>query len=102
MIPRRFLIGQRLAQCLNPSLPSGVHLKALETYDLIFKIIDNKRLVQELGIYSNGLFPLLCQAAINVKPTLIETYENHFLPLGKDIKPALDGFLIAVLPGMNF
>jgi len=101
MIPRRFMIGQRLAQCMHPALPSGVHLKALETYDLIFKIIDSKRLVQELGIYSNGLFPLLCQAAINVKPTLLEIYETYFLPLGKDLKPCLDGFIIAILPGLE-
>ena len=44
---------------------------------------------------------MLCQAAINVKPTLIEIYETHFLPLGKGLKPALDGFIIAVLPGLE-
>ena len=101
MIPRRFTVGQRLAQCMHPALPSGVHLKALETYDLIFKCIGTDRLIQELSIYSNGLFPLLSHAAINVKPSLLEIYETHFIPLGPRLKPALDGFLIAVLPGME-
>lgn len=86
---------------MHPALPSGVHLKALETYDLIFKCIGTDRLIQELSIYSNGLFPLLSHAAINVKPSLLEIYENHFVPLGQRLKPALDGFLIAVLPGLE-
>lgn len=86
---------------MHPALPSGVHLKALETYDLIFRCIGTDRLVQELSIYSNGLFPLLSHAAINVKPTLLEVYETHFVPLGERLRPALDGFLIAVLPGLE-
>jgi len=86
---------------MHPALPSGVHLKALETYDLIFKCIGTERLIQELSIYSNGLFPLLSHAAINVKPSLLEIYESHFVPLGLRLRPALDGFLIAVLPGLE-
>ncbi|XP_054164258.1 protein dopey-1-like isoform X2 [Oppia nitens] len=101
VIPRRFTVGQRLAQCMHPALPSGVHLKALETYDFIFKCIGTDRLIQELSIYSNGLFPLLSHAAINVKPSLLEIYEKHFIPLGTRLTPALDGFLIAILPGLE-
>lgn len=86
---------------MHPALPSGVHLKALETYDLIFKCIGTDRLIQELSIYSNGLFPLLSHAAINVKPHLLAIYESHFVPLGQRLRPALDGFLIAVLPGLE-
>lgn len=86
---------------MHPDLPSGVHLKALETYDLIFRCIGTDRLVQELSIYSNGLFPLLSHAAINVKPALLEVYQTHFVPLGERLRPALDGFVIAVLPGLE-
>ena len=35
-LPRKNLISKRLAQCLNPALPSGVHQKTLEVYSLIF------------------------------------------------------------------
>lgn len=35
-VPSRLLLGRRLAQCLNAALPSGVHLEALETYELLF------------------------------------------------------------------
>lgn len=54
VIPRRIKISKRLAQCMHPALPSGVHLKALETYDIIFKCMGTNRLSQELFIYSAG------------------------------------------------
>ncbi|XP_042903309.1 protein DOP1A isoform X2 [Parasteatoda tepidariorum] len=101
IIPRRITISKRLAQCMHPALPSGVHLKALETYDIIFKCIGPTRLGQELFIYSAGLFPLLGNAAMNVRPTLLTVYETHFLPLGDKLRPGLNGFLIGVLPGLE-
>lgn len=54
VIPRRIKISKRLAQCMHPALPSGVHLKALETYDIIFKSMGTNRLSSELFIYSAG------------------------------------------------
>lgn len=51
MVPRKLTIGKRLAQCLHPALPSGVHRKALETYEIIFKIIGPKRLAKDLFLY---------------------------------------------------
>lgn len=101
IIPRRITISKRLAQCMHPALPSGVHLKALETYDIIFKCIGASRLSQELFIYSAGLFPLLGNAAMNVKPSLLTIYETHFVPLGTKLRPGLNGFLIGVLPGLE-
>ncbi|GIY38627.1 protein dopey-1 [Caerostris darwini] len=101
IIPRRITISKRLAQCMHPALPSGVHLKALETYDIIFKCIGPTRLSQELFIYSAGLFPLLGNAAMNVRPSLLTIYETHFVPLGVKLRPGLNGFLIGVLPGLE-
>ena len=71
----------------------GVHQKALETYDIIFKCMGTNRLATELFIYSAGLFPLLCNAALNVRPILLSIYETHFVPLGERLRPALNGFL---------
>ncbi|XP_069103129.1 protein DOP1A-like isoform X2 [Argopecten irradians] len=101
VIPKRVTIGKRLAQCLHPALPSGVHLKALETYDIIFKCIGTQRLAQDLFIYSAGLFPLLGHAAMSVKPTLLTVYERHFIGLGRHIKPGLNGLLLGLLPGLE-
>lgn len=55
VIPRRIKISKRLAQCMHPALPSGVHLKALETYDIIFRCMGTNRLACELFIYSAGM-----------------------------------------------
>ncbi|NXK54519.1 DOP2 protein, partial [Chauna torquata] len=52
LLPRRLIISKRLSQCLHPALPSGVHLKALETYEIIFKIIGTKWLAKDLFLYS--------------------------------------------------
>lgn len=100
-IPCDAILGRRLAQCLHPGLPNGVQLKALETYDLLFKAIGSDNLMQELSKFSNGLFPLLSHADLNVKPALLELYEVHFLPLNERLRPALDGFLIATLHGLE-
>lgn len=101
VVPRRLTISKRLAQCMHPALPSGVHLKALESYDLILKAVGPQRLGQELFLYGAGLFPLLAHAAMNVRPTLLSLYETHFLPLGERLRPGLNGFLIGVLPGLE-
>lgn len=101
VIPRRIKISKRLAQCMHPALPSGVHLKALETYDVIFKCMGTNRLSHELFIYSAGLFPLLGHSAMNVRPSLLKVYETHFVPLGERLRPALSGFLSGVLPGLE-
>ncbi|XP_051867917.1 protein dopey-1 isoform X1 [Pristis pectinata] len=101
VVPKKLTIGKRLAQCLHPALPSGVHRKALETYEIIFKIIGSKRLAKDLFLYSSGLFPLLGNAAMSVKPVLLTLYEVYFLPLGKTLKPGLQGLLTGTLPGLE-
>lgn len=101
VIPKRVTIGKRLAQCLHPALPSGVHLKALETYDIIFKCVGTQRLAADLFTYSAGLFPLLAYAAMNVKPILLAIYEKHFVSLGRYIRPGLTGLLLGLLPGLE-
>lgn len=101
LLPRRLIIGKRLAQCLHPALPSGVHLKALETYEVIFKIIGTKWLAKDLFIYSSGLFPLLSHAAMAVKPVLLALYERYYLPLQRALLPSLQAFITGLLPGLE-
>ncbi|XP_042349947.1 protein dopey-2 [Plectropomus leopardus] len=101
LLPKRLIIGKRLAQCLHPALPSGVHLKALETYEIIFKIIGTKWLAKDLFIYSSGLFPLLGHAAMAVKPMLLTLYERYYLPLQRALLPSLQAFITGLLPGLE-
>ncbi|KAJ3592581.1 hypothetical protein NHX12_007708 [Muraenolepis orangiensis] len=101
LLPKRLIIGKRLAQCLHPALPSGVHLKALETYEVIFKIIGTKWLAKDLFIYSSGLFPLLGHGSMAVKPVLLMLYERYYLPLQRALLPSLQAFITGLLPGME-
>ncbi|XP_067372078.1 protein dopey-2 isoform X2 [Channa argus] len=101
LLPKRLIIGKRLAQCLHPALPSGVHLKALETYEVIFKIIGTKWLAKDLFIYSSGLFPLLSHASMAVKPVLLTLYERYYLPLQRALLPSLQAFITGLLPGLE-
>ncbi|XP_064413296.1 protein dopey-2 [Latimeria chalumnae] len=101
LLPKRLIICKRLAQCLHPALPGGVHLKALETYEIIFKIIGTKWLAKDLFIYSSGLFPLLANAAMSVKPVLLGLYERYYLPLQRALLPSLQAFVTGLLPGLE-
>jgi hypothetical protein len=38
-IPRKLVVAKRLAQCLNPALPTGVHQRALEVYSHILAVL---------------------------------------------------------------
>ncbi|UJR10286.1 hypothetical protein I4U23_014493 [Adineta vaga] len=95
-IPKRLTLTKRLAQCLHPALPSGVHLKTLEVYETIFRMIDKVHLQRDIVLYSYGLFPLLPVAALNVKPVLLKLYETYFLPLDEALDSILTGFLIGL------
>lgn len=100
-LPEKHLLAKRLAQCLTSSLPSGVHLKALETYRIVFTRIGSSRLARDLPIYAGGLFPLFSYSATSLKPALLSLFESQFLPLGPSLAPLLDGLVLAVLPGLE-
>eukprot|EP00965_Chrysotila_dentata_P034057 1134097-Pleurochrysis_carterae.AAC.1 len=67
LVPDKVLVAKRLYQCLNPALPSGVHLKTLETYELIFSRIGTARLARDLAFYSEGIFPLYRHASYQAR-----------------------------------
>ncbi|CAF3354247.1 unnamed protein product [Rotaria sp. Silwood1] len=100
-IPKRITLSKRLAQCLHPALPSGVHLKTLEVYETIFRMIGKRNLQRDIILYSCGLFPLLPAAALPVKPVLLTLYETYFLPLDDALNPILTGFLLGLFPALE-
>ena len=100
-IPKRISVCKRLAQCLHPALPSGVHLKALEVYTVLFQNIGVENLSKDLFLYSSGLFPLLANAALSVKPVLLGIYETYFLPLKQALRPCLIGLISGIMPGLE-
>mmetsp|Transcript_12924 Transcript_12924/g.51598 ORF Transcript_12924/g.51598 Transcript_12924/m.51598 type:complete len:1773 (-) Transcript_12924:44-5362(-) len=101
LIPLKLTFSKRMAQCLNPALPSGVHLKALQIFKHVFERIGPERLAKDLSIYSIGIFPLFQFAAINIKPVILEILQRFFMPLGSHLTPCLSGFIMAILPGLE-
>lgn len=80
-------MGKRLAQCLNPALPTGVHQRALDVYahvlsvlgvsfvyplssynmQLISATLQSDGLQRDLQIWSSGLFPFFAYSATSVR-----------------------------------
>lgn len=82
-VPHKAVVAKRLAQCLNPLLPSGVHTRALETYAAIFERIGPDGLSKDLATYSAGLLPFFQDGATHVKPLFLDLINAYYLPLGK-------------------
>ncbi|CBQ68744.1 related to DOP1-strong similarity to developmental regulatory gene, dopey (dopA) [Sporisorium reilianum SRZ2] len=100
-IPRKLIVAKRLAQCLNPALPSGVHQRALDVYHHILSVIGPDGLRRDLQVWTSGLLPFFQYASTSVKPTLIAIYETFYLPLQDDLRPLTKALQMALLPGLE-
>ncbi|KAK0423668.1 hypothetical protein QR680_008265 [Steinernema hermaphroditum] len=100
-IPKPVAVSKRLAQCLHPALPAGVHQKVLENYRQIFDVVGREELPKMLNMFAFGLFPLMDHCQIKVKDALMSVFEVYLLPLGAQLRPSLPGFIGAVLLGLE-
>ncbi|KAF2641198.1 hypothetical protein P280DRAFT_548946 [Massarina eburnea CBS 473.64] len=95
-------VALRLAQCLNPALPSGVHQKALEVYGFVFATIGQDALARDLNLYFPGLASVLSFASLSVRPLFLSVFESHILRLGAAaLRPALKAIVLSILPGLE-
>ncbi|EAW11272.1 cellular morphogenesis regulator DopA [Aspergillus clavatus NRRL 1] len=102
VVPHKALVSKRLSQCLNPSLPSGVHQKALEVYTYIFNLIKAEGLSHDLPLYLPGIAPTLTFASLTVRPLFLSLVETHICCLEPwAIRPALKAIILALLPGLE-
>ena len=99
-IPDKLLFAKRIAQCLNPALPSGVHAKTLEILELIYSKMDNGYMSKNLEI-GFGMFPLFRSATISIKEKILTIIERCFIPLGANLASCADAFVLAFLPGIE-
>ncbi|PIA13206.1 hypothetical protein COEREDRAFT_20458, partial [Coemansia reversa NRRL 1564] len=76
-VPHKETVAKRLAQCLNPALPTGVHQKALGIYDRIFNQIGAEQLEADLGLYMYGLMGFMRNASVQGKSQLLDIVERH-------------------------
>ncbi len=101
-IPHNVLVAKRLAQCLAPILPSGVHQKTLEVYAFVFSALGRDGLSRDLPLWLPGLSPTLSFASLSVKPALLSLFEKFVVPLNPSIlRSALKAILLALLPGLE-
>ncbi|KAL8808463.1 MAG: hypothetical protein Q9182_000013 [Xanthomendoza sp. 2 TL-2023] len=101
-IPHKALVAQRLSQCLNPALPAGVHQEALKVYTYIFSLIGKDGLGRDLSFYLPGLSPVLAYASLLIKPSLLSLFDTFIAALDPvDLRPALKGILLSLLPGLE-
>ena len=101
-LPHQSTLAARLAQCLNPSLPSGVHQKALDVYAYIFALIGKDALAQGLHIYLPGLSSVLIFASLTLRPSFLSLIETHIVTLKAEaLRPALKSLLLCLLPGLE-
>lgn len=101
-IPSKALVAKRLSQCLNPSLPSGVHQKALEVYGYVFSVIGKDGLSKDLPLYLPGLATTLSFASLTVRAPFLELLEKYFLDLdARSLRPAMKSVILALLPGLE-
>ena len=105
-LSNKLLLAKRLAQCLNPECPSGVHEVVLDIYYLILHNIvfhNETCLMDNLGIYACGLFPFFPNASINNKLKFMEKIiVGCFLCFRADeLTLCLPGLLTSLIQGLD-
>jgi Dopey, N-terminal len=87
---------------LHPSLPSGVHQKALEVYRFILGLIGADGLAEDLSIYLPGIASTLTFASISVRSLFLSLIEDYVLKVPTpSLRPALKALILALLPGLE-
>ncbi|KAJ9657056.1 hypothetical protein H2198_004548 [Neophaeococcomyces mojaviensis] len=98
-VPSKVRVALCLSRCLQPTLPSGVHQKALDVYNEIFSIIGVDGLARDLALYLPGLSHTLAFANLATRPLVLDLYEKYVLKLQPlTLRPALKALILSLLP----
>ena len=102
-VPELIPLSKRLAQCLNPILPQGLHSNTLQIYELLLESKANYTgpIDEELIAYSAGLFPFFQHASPQNKTKLLELYQKYFLPYSQHIAFLVSGLVTSVVAGLE-
>ena len=105
-ISNKHMLAKRLAQCLNPECPGGVHEVVLDIYQIILhNIIDKNetRLMDNLGIYACGLFPFFPNASLQNKEKYLDIIvkKNLLCIDNNELTLCLPGLLASLIPGLD-
>ncbi|RKP31179.1 hypothetical protein METBISCDRAFT_14597 [Metschnikowia bicuspidata] len=78
-IPLQEQVLDKLALCLSPTRPSGVHQKALQVYASLFDALTLRELNCTVAVWLPGLLLVLSYGSTQVKPQLLSLYEHKLL-----------------------
>jgi hypothetical protein len=100
-IPSKTDVADALALCLLPTLPNGVHQKALEIYEHTFALLGAESLASDLAIWLPGLLPVLSFASVSLKSTLVDLISTFVVPLRSSLRPVARDLILSMLPGVE-
>lgn len=98
-VPHAKEVSYRLALCLSPTLPNGVHQKTLNIYEFILENLNPQQLNLDVSIWLPGLLPLFSYSSIQIKPQQIKILKSLIVDkltratLANLIKPLVLWFL---------
>jgi hypothetical protein len=106
------MLGKRLAQCLYPPLPFGVHSSTLRVYDVVFQntyslakqegeLAARKLAAEIFPFMAIGLFPFFEHSSATIKPELLKLARKYFIGLGPELIPAIVGMTVSLVPGLG-
>ena len=105
-LSNRYMLSKRLAQCLNPECPAGVHEVVLDIYSVILHNIISKneaKLMDNLGLYACGLFPFFPNASLANKEKYLDIIvkKNLLCIDPNELILCLPGLLASIIPGLD-
>ncbi|KAM3142079.1 hypothetical protein pb186bvf_005733 [Paramecium bursaria] len=103
-IPKKKLFCKRLAQCLSPVWPKAIHDNALVIYDTLLSNLTScpdYKLVEDLPLFSLGLYPFFGYSSIQCKPHVLSIFEKYYYPLQKNLTPSIGGLIDSIIVGME-
>lgn len=102
-IPLAEQVLGKLALCLTPQLPNGVHQKALSVYDAVFGALTVKALNKDISVWLPGLLPVISYGSMQVKPQLLSVYENHLMKNLEQttMRSITKPFILSLLQGLD-
>ena len=106
LLSNKTILSKRLAQCLNPECPAGLHKTVLYVYSVILENILSKndgKLGDNLGLYSSGLFPFFSYATpVNKELYLNIIISKCYLKLEEnELTVCLSGLISSLIPGFE-
>jgi len=99
-VPEPVPLSESLMKCLHPSLPQGLHIEALEVYDLLL-FPGTPTFDAELACYVNALFSFYEFAAPENKLSVLRTFHRLVDAYAGEVGFFMPGLVFCVLQGLE-